>query len=245
MKNKKALQILAIVALMAIFSAGVAVAYFWAIGGESEPSYPEPEPEPCLDCDGGPNDPWDRYEIKKPVIYLYPEEEMEVEVKLGAPEKIAVDYPDYNGGWKVLAQPDGTLTMSGKQYYSLYYEADSEQLDLNCAGFVVAKDEVEGFLEEKLAILGLNYREREEFITYWAKDLEKSNYVFIRFMPKYEIDEEMPLTVSPAPDTTIRVMMQFKNLDERIEIDEQELTPVERTGFTVVEWGGVDLGKWY
>ena len=64
-------------------------------------------------------------------------------------------------------------------------------------------------------------------------------------MPKYEIDEEMPLTVSPAPDTMIRVMMQFKNLDERIEIDEQELTPVERTGFTVVEWGGVDLGKWY
>ena len=104
---------------------------------------------------------------------------------------------------------------------------------------------VEGFLEEKLAILGLNYREREEFITYWAKDLEKSNYVFVRFMPKYEIDEEMPLIVSPAPDTMIRVMMQFKNLDERIEIDEQELTPVERTGFTVVEWGGVDLGKWY
>ena len=245
MKNKKALQILAIVALMVIFGAGVAVAYFWAIGGESEPSYPEPEPEPCLDCDDDFDDSWDRYEIKKPVIYLYPKEEMEVEVKLGAPEKIAVDYPDYNGGWKVLAQPDGTLTMNGKKYYSLYYEADTEQMDLNCAGFVVAKDDVEKFLEEKLELLGLNYREREEFITYWAKDLEKSNYVFIRFMPRDEIDAEMPLTVSPAPDTTIRIIMQFKNLDEYIELDEQELTPVERTGFTVVEWGGVDLGEWY
>ena len=241
MKNKKTLQILAIVSLLVIFGGGVTIAYFWALGGESEPV---PETPVCLDCDDEP-EPEPEITIKKPVIYLYPEEETEVEVKLGNPEKIAIDYPNYNDGWKVLAQPDGTLTMNGKQYYSLYYEADSEQLDLNCAGFVVAKDEVEGFLEEKLAILGLNYREREEFITYWAKDLEKSNYVFVRFMPKYEIDEEMPLTVSPAPDTMIRVMMQFKNLDERIEIDEQELTPVERTGFTVVEWGGVDLGKWY
>ncbi len=29
-------------------------------------------------------------------------------------------------------------------------------------------------------------------------------------------------------------------LDEPIEIPEQELTPMERTGFTVVEWGGTD-----
>jgi len=245
MKNRKSLRILAAVALVTIFGVGVAVAYFWALGGESEPISPDINPEPCLDCDENPHNRWDDIEVKKPIIYIYPEEEMEVEVKLGAPEKIAVDYPDYNGGWKVLARPDGTLTINDKQYYSLYYEADTDQLDLNCSGFVVAKDEIESFLEEKLELLGLNYREREEFITYWAKDLEKSEYAFIRFMPRYEIDEEMPLTVSPAPDTVIRIIMQFKNLDEYIELDEQELTPVERTGFTVVEWGGVDLGKWY
>ena len=230
--SSKLFVIIATVLLFSIFVIGAGTATYFAFNNNDAPVPVRP------------SDPY-RYMEDKPVIYLYPEEETEIEVKLGNPEKITVDYPDYNGGWKVLAQPDGTLTMNGKQYYSLYYEADSEQLDLNCAGFVVAKDEVEGFLEEKLAILGLNYREREEFITYWAKDLEKSNYVFVRFMPKYEIGEEMPLTVSPAPDTGIRVMMQFKNLDERIEIDEQELTPVERTGFTVVEWGGVDLGKWY
>ncbi len=38
----------------------------------------------------------------------------------------------------------------------------------------------------------------------------------------------------------MRVHMVYLPLGEPIEIPEQELTPMERTGFTVVEWGGTD-----
>ena len=32
--------------------------------------------------------------------------------------------------------------------------------------------------------------------------------------------------------------MDFKGLDEPIKVKEQQLTKVERNGFTIVEWGG-------
>ena len=44
----------------------------------------------------------------------------------------------------------------------------------------------------------------------------------------------------PAPDTVLRVHMVFLPLEQLIEIPEQQLTPTERKGFTVVEWGGTD-----
>ena len=53
----------------------------------------------------------------------------------------------------------------------------------------------------------------------------------------------MPLIVTQNPDTVIRVLMEFKGLDEPIEgIKEQHIITPERKGFTVVEWGGTELG---
>ena len=51
----------------------------------------------------------------------------------------------------------------------------------------------------------------------------------------------MPLEVSPKPETTIRILMEFKSLDQEIEIKEQKLERVERKGYTVVEWGGIEI----
>ena len=46
----------------------------------------------------------------KPVIYLYPTKETEVEVRLMLDGALTASYPDYGDGWRVVAQPDGTLT---------------------------------------------------------------------------------------------------------------------------------------
>ena len=61
---------------------------------------------------------------EKPVIYLYPEEEMTVEVKLDFSGSLTSTYPAYKDCWKVIAQPDGTLTdpETGKEYYCLFWE---------------------------------------------------------------------------------------------------------------------------
>lgn len=181
----------------------------------------------------------------KPIIYIYPEQETEVSVKLGYEDKITCIYPSYNNGWTVTAQPDGTLidTKTNKKYYSLYYESDNtKKYDGNLTeGFVVSTENVANFLEEKLAILGLNYKEAEEFIIYWLPKLEQKDYVYIRFQTMNEIEENMPLLVTPSPDTLIRIMMEWKGLDNSIDVKEQVLTPVTRNGYTVVEWGGTEI----
>jgi hypothetical protein len=66
--------------------------------------------------------------------------------------------------------------------------------------------------------------------------MENNKYNLIRFETKAEQDENMPLNITPAPDTVIRVMMDWKAVDEPIDIPEQKLDTPERKGFTVVEW---------
>ena len=182
---------------------------------------------------------------KKPIIYLYPQVNTDVVVKLGKPEGVLVSYPTYNAqtGWHVLAKPSGELVdlQDGRSLYALYYEGKAFEAAFKVEddGFVVKREDTTDFLEDKLARLGLNGREAEEFFVYWLPKLNEHEYNYIRFANADEINQVMPLDINPQPDTVIRVMMTYKGLDEPIDVAEQQLpkTPV-RNGFTAVEWGG-------
>ena len=179
----------------------------------------------------------------KPIIYLYPEEETEVSVTLGNPEKITCSYPKYEGEWEVTAYPDGTLVdkKTGRTLYSLYWEGKGTTKYDKTKGFCIKGEDTASFLEEKLRELGLNDKEAEEFIIYWLPKMEKNKYNYIRFDSMEEINEYMPLEFSVKPDTVIRVFMQFKPLNKYIEVEEHIFEVPERKGFVAVEWGGTEL----
>jgi len=175
----------------------------------------------------------------KPIIYLYPTTETQVNVKLWTPENLSHTYPKYNSEqwWNVVAQPNGDLEDmdTWRKLYALYREWKSRnERDFN-EWFVVAWKDIVPFLEEKLAILWLNEREAEEFIVYWLPQMEGNEWNLIRFETIEEQNENMPLNITPTPDTVIRVMMDWKAIDELIDIPEQQLTTPERKWFTVVE----------
>ena len=179
----------------------------------------------------------------KPVIYIYPEKDgTVVNVSLSDPERITCSYPEYNDGWTVVADKDGTLKEVGKErsYYSLYWEGLIHKKEFK-DGFVVKGEDTAEFLEEKLEILGLNEKEAEEFIIYWLPKMENNNYNLIRFLETDELNEEMKLEIDPKPDTLIRIQMQFKPLVFEKDIPEQQLEKVTRDGFTVVEWGASEV----
>lgn len=181
----------------------------------------------------------------KPIIYLYPDEEMEITVKLKNSDRITYSYPVYpKEGWKVLAIPNGELTYleSGRKLYSLYYESNlSNNIKVTDEGFVVEKSEIIPFLEEKLELLGLNEREAEEFIIYWLPILSQNKYNYIRFASMEEIEEYMEVCIDPKPDTFIRITMIFKGLSNPIKVKEQNIITPNRKGFVAVEWGGINL----
>lgn len=179
----------------------------------------------------------------KPIIYVYPEKEMKLTIKLGKKENITCSYPEYKNGWNIIVKPDGSIVdiETGRNLYTLYWEGIHKK-EYNCTeGFVVKGSETIEFLEDKLSKLGLNEREAEEFIVYWLPILQKNEYNYIRFATLDEINNIMPLELSVEPDTLIRVLMQYKPLDEYIEVKEQKLVTPERKGFTVVEWGGSEI----
>ena len=176
----------------------------------------------------------------KPIIYLYPEETSEVSVKLWKSENLLHTYPKYVDWWKVIASPDWTLidTTNNRSLYALYWEWINEEPSEINEWFAVKWEDTISFLEEKLATLWLNEREAEEFIVYWLPILENNKWNLIRFRTLEETNKIMPLDITPTPDTVIRVLMQYKPLDEYQEVSEQELTTPERNWFTVVEWWG-------
>lgn len=180
----------------------------------------------------------------KPVIYLYPEKEQQVRVAVNFKGNLTYTYPSMNNCWNVLAKPDGTLTNleDGSTHYYLFWEGNSKtQWDFS-EGFVVKGSDTQKFLTEALSTLGLTPKEYNDFLVYWVPEMQQNPYNLITFSTQ-QYEELAPLTVSPTPDTVIRVHMVYKPLDAPVEIPPQKLTAIPRKGFTLVEWGGSRADK--
>ncbi len=179
-------------------------------------------------------------EMGKPVIYLYPEETSEVYVNVRPTNGISISEPEIGDGWNVIATPESRIynLRDGKVYPYLFWEGFASNFVTPREGFVIASADVAKFFDRKLAILGLNEKEIADFKEFWVPRLSERSYYFISFISQSDFDSYAPLTVSPRPDSTIRVFFDYKGLDRKISVREQKLTTPERKGFTVVEWGG-------
>lgn len=186
--------------------------------------------------------------VGKPAIYLYPETATEISVKLDFKGKIRSTYPKYENEWQVKAQPNGNLfnLKDQRQYEYLFWDGElnlpAEQVNWR-EGWIVKKEETIHFLQEKLTEIGLNNKEVNDFVVYWLPQLEQNPFNFIRFCVNDNYHNISFLQVLPKPDTEIRVMMEFLPLQDAKSLTPlpQKTLPIVRKGFTLVEWGGVQL----
>ncbi len=75
---------------------------------------------------------------------------------------------------------------------------------------------------------------------YWLPRMEGNAYNLIAFQQEAYTDTAV-LTVTPQPDTVLRVFLAWKPLNRAMDIPAQELTAPVRQGFTLVEWGGAEV----
>lgn len=176
----------------------------------------------------------------KPILYLYPETKTNITVNFANEDYLTTTYPKFNKEWNVLAYPNGDLYDSNNNYYyALYWEEkDYSKVDFS-EGFYVSKDNAIEFLEEKLTILGLNNKERNEFIMYWLPILESNEHNLVYFELTGDLQKQNELIIKPQPDTLIRIRMHVKKVNKETNIKEQHLVKQERIGYTAIEWGGV------
>lgn len=185
-----------------------------------------------------------RLHTEKPVIYIYPTQQQQVHVQLNYDGNLTHTYPKYpENGWNVTAEPNGTLwDENGMEYYALFWEGTPHRPLTANNGFVIAGKETAKFLEEKLAYLGLNRREANEFMMYWLPRMENNAYNLIHFSGE-DYEKLAELKITPQPETIIRVMMLTRPLMNKIDVPLQDLKPLHKTrkGFTIVEWGGSEI----
>lgn len=183
---------------------------------------------------------------EKPVIYVYPETKTDINIQLTPIGKFTFTYPKYENGWNFTATPDGTISIGEKQYSYLFWESENKNLlleEIEQTGFLVATDTLLPFLEASLSKMGLNTKEQADFITYWYPRMmlnEKNN---IHFLINEECNAYAELKITPQPETIIRIGMIWSKATSENIPQPQILPEMKREGFTVIEWGGVEIDK--
>jgi uncharacterized protein (UPF0333 family) len=177
-------------------------------------------------------------ECGKPVIYLYPEAPTNISV--GVDADITKSFPTYNNGWRVTALPNGTLIDNNGVYGSLFWEGTGHgHYPPITQGTVVAQSNVKPVLIRQLAEQGLNAIESKDFLDFWLPRIPAAPYVRLTWFGTQEMNQLAPLHLSQKPDTLIRVFLDFEGLSKPTNIAPQKLMAPVRSGFTVVEWGGL------
>ncbi|MFK7784265.1 MAG: hypothetical protein AB8B56_04065 [Crocinitomicaceae bacterium] len=184
--------------------------------------------------------------VDKPVIYLYPEEETNVSVKLNIKGEPTFLYPTYEDEWKFTATPSGELLFDDKTYNYLFWESaqsrafSEEELK---SGFNVKSENVVAFLEEKLSLAGLNSKEQADFITYWGPKLSANELNFVRFEFNEACNRYAELKITPEPEHVYRIYMTWMPISKELGVMSQSIESISREGFTVLEWGGSEINE--
>lgn len=185
-------------------------------------------------------------QVRKPLIYLYPETTTTVSIINHFKGELLTTYPAYNDGWKVIAEPNGKLlNLSDNRNYNWlfwdgHYDFPASHYDFK-EGFYVDKKDYTDFLHHKLALIGLNENEINDFVVYWLPILNQNEESFIYFSVNDDLGNSSRLEVTPKPDTMIRVLMEYKKHEGERKLPEQKLSTTKRSKFTLVEWGGAEI----
>ena len=175
--------------------------------------------------------------VRKPNIYLYPENTCFINIKIEFPKggKIIQSEPLYSDGWNVKVNPDGKIN---DKYEFLFYEATCPEIYQYDSGWVVSKDSLSEFFSDNLTKAGFNNRERKDFLDYWTPKLVEYPYYLIYPQFSKEIEKVILLKFSILPNNILRLFYVIKGTDN---INVKLLSPIipefKRNGFVVTEWG--------
>lgn len=179
--------------------------------------------------------------LLKPVIYLYPKLTTDVSVHIDIHGEDPFLYPTYTDAWKFTAHPNGELVFEDKTFNYLFWEATSAKTltpEKTASGFFIKGENAVSFLEEKLTSAGFNSKEQADFITFWGPQMAKHELNFVHFVFNDACDQYAELNISPKPNKIYRIFMVWGEVSEAFEVEEQEIKQIDRTGFSVLEWGG-------
>lgn len=186
--------------------------------------------------------------VDKPVIYAYSENPIDFTLKVIPQGVLTFTYPQLpaDNTWKMKTDESGNLTAAnGSNYSYLFWESNQNAYLIrnkkSNSNEIVALNTLISYLEKNLTVLGLNAKERTDFITFWAPKLQKFKMIQVQFFVDENCEVIGVLEINPKPDQLRRVYAIFNEvtlISNQFEPKTLEIKPLRRNGFTVIEWGG-------
>jgi hypothetical protein len=177
--------------------------------------------------------------VYKPNIYIYPEEDIQLAVKLDFPMggKIVTSIPEYVNSWNITVDKNGLIN---NIYSYLFYESTQPDIWQKNNGWIMEKTELEAFFRSNMTAYGFLGQEIEDFIDYWIPRLDNYGYYSICPQTAELIDKVIKLSFSKQPENILRLFYVIEGFDNLPEIIvEPTINSFERKNFFVTEWGVV------
>lgn len=190
---------------------------------------------------------------EKPVVYAYSPLDLDLLIHLKPSGKLKFTYPQIteSNSWEMKLKNNHFLDQKGNKYPYLFW--DSEQKDIhisksenNLFGAILANENVVSYLDSILSKVGFNSQEKTDFITYWGPRLVQTEFCFIQFQTQQECSQFADYEIAPKPDNFNRFYILFSGFEyfpTNFSVTSQKLTPFNRDGFNLLEWGGVEVNN--
>ena len=175
---------------------------------------------------------------EKPNIYLYPQEQMGLDVNIIFPHggEVTTSIPNYGSGWKNLSiDPAGKIN---DEFTFLFYESQNPDLSQYNEGWTIAQQDLESFFTKNLTETGFEGQEIIDFVDFWIPIL--TDYPYYAIYPQYNehLSKMTELEFSIEPDNLLRLLYSIEGQqDDSLILPEPAIPNFKREGFHVVEWG--------
>lgn len=175
----------------------------------------------------------------KPNIYIYPEENLNLQVFLDFPQggRLVTSIPEYADSWDIFVDTSGLIDNS---YHYLFYESSQPDIWQRKYGWVIEKGKLNSFFRKNLAEYGFRGSEIEDFISYWIPRFVNHKFYLIYPQTLDEIAPLIDLSFSKQPDHIQRLFYFISGVEKKPEnpiLEPSIENDFLREGFFVLEWG--------
>ncbi|MBN2367344.1 MAG: hypothetical protein JXL67_14340 [Calditrichaeota bacterium] len=174
--------------------------------------------------------------VRKPNIYIYPAEEIEMDVELHFPKggEILESNPKYVNNWHIQVEPSGFINT---EYRYLFYEARIPNILQREFAWIVKGKELDDFFRKNLADLTFSVMEIKDFLDYWLPyfSSEKTYVIYPHFTK--ELSDVIEINFSLPPENLNRIIYWIEEYTGNVTVKRPEIPDYKRDGFTVLEWG--------
>ena len=182
--------------------------------------------------------------VFKPVVYFHSDKERDFNLNVLPKGEFTFTYPAIEKGWKGKICKDGSLTVNGKNYPYLFWEAKQNySFRPSTNGYHLKKEEYIAFLEKKCEELGFTANERTDFITFWGIKMQEHEELFVQFLFNEACNQFATLQFEEQPDAVRRVYMMISPWNSSFEayLQDHKFDNMPKVAYSVLEWGGYEF----